>query len=177
MEHKPLRYHAKIQQDLITTTRSRSRRSPGVGLLLVESLTCTTKQNPKTTRQIHCGTRFSFPHRKHKKEGKLSCNVHAACSVELLLVQLFLLAERAAARHKLCVLFTQKQFFSNWVNSDVEFTFNCRYPFPKCTCIFSSICKTNKTRHKNMRQLPEIKHAVWFETCWLLLTTSTCKQR
>ena len=44
-----------------------------------------------------------------------------------------------------------------------------------CTCCKNS--KHIKTHHENMRQLPEIKHAVWFETCWLLLTTSTCKQR
>ena len=76
----------------------------------------------------------------------------------------------------MCPLHSKKQVFSNWVNSDVEFTFNCRYPFPKCTCIFSSICKTNKTRHKNMRQLPEIKHAVWFETCWLFMLKTHAKR-
>ena len=59
--------------------------------------------------------------------------------------------------------------FRRWIHLQLSISIS------KYTCIFSSICKTNKTLHKNMRQLPEIKHAVWFESCWLLLTTNICK--
>ena len=144
VEHKPLRYHAKIQQDLITTTRSRSRRSPGVGLHLVESLTCKRKQNPKTTRQIHCGTRFSFPHRKNKKESELSCTCHAACYVELLLVQLLLLVKGRRHDTNHVSFSSEKHHHHKGEFMTYEFTVNCSQTIDNAFACLLQLPKTSK---------------------------------